>query len=92
MEDRVLPGSNPSTAMVQGHGRCPDGIALSCYHASGLKRKIPGVWGQSPRKLEEKVSNRIAQHDRQRMCCTSRVNPPRTNKRKKTKKRKTNNK
>ena len=46
--------------MVQGHGRCPEGIALSSYHASGLKRKTPDLWGQSPRKPEERVSNRMA--------------------------------
>ena len=43
----------PSAAMVQGHRRCFCGIAFSSYHASGRKRKIPGLWGNSPRKLDD---------------------------------------
>jgi len=53
VEDRALLGSNPSAAMVQGHRRCPVGIAFSSYYASGLKRKISGVWGQSSQKIDD---------------------------------------
>ena len=76
MEDRALLGSNSSAATVQGHGRCPDGIAYSFYHASGIKRKIPGDWGRSPQRLEENVSNRMARNDCQHQRCTLRVNAP----------------
>ncbi len=62
--------------MVQGHGRCPDDIAYSFYHASGIKRKIPEDWGRSPQRLEEKVSNRMARNDCHHQCCTSHVNAP----------------
>jgi hypothetical protein len=46
--------SNPSAAAVQWHGRCRhwDGIALLFDHAIGEKRKMPGVWGRSPRSLD----------------------------------------
>ena len=36
--------------------------------------KSQGSGGQSPQKPEETVSNWMARHDRQQMCCTSRLN------------------
>jgi len=75
-EDRALLGSTPSTAPVQGHGRCPCGIALSFCHASGLKRKIPGARGQRPRRQDQFIVLPISSSPMKRFGCTSHVNAP----------------
>ena len=53
VEDRALLGNNPSAVAARGHGRCCGYQASpALHHVPGPKRKIPGVWGQSPQSLE----------------------------------------
>ena len=49
----ILIGISSCAATVQWIGRSPDCIAFSSYHVSGRKRKILGLWKQSPRKLDD---------------------------------------